>query len=181
MSLDDISYIENLPFDARDRMLILLVHEGAKPACSMRADYKSSNDPISFFSVSEEAEMNERLGSIGLASACGEHSMKTVKGDLMFKTLYVGHDKNCLDALLSASTVSEYGKAFGFPETAIEVLDGKRGRHSHYYSDVPFEITRFAGYVTSDDNWREELKTAQKWHDVTKTVSPKIYDEFMRW
>ena len=82
-------------------------------------------------------------------------------------------------AILFGSTPSsseELGKYMGYPQSSVDAYMGKIEKFGN--SD-PFEDinTGFLEYCLSKDNWREEIKTAQRWEEALRTKAPAFYQE----
>lgn len=97
--------------------------------------------------------------------------------------ILIGRSKEDLDFLVQAlETKSDelLGRAFGFPETAIEAFVGKKEKLD--ISKLSKEIREsdavlFSSPTLSENNWQEEIKQGQSYADFIKKISPTIYEE----
>lgn len=187
--------IDKLPISDMEKVDLTLVCAGVKPATII--DVYTFNHPDRtryVYALPEEIirKVVRDLQSIGIPYLLGTLELQdngyTIRGDEKFKnppierfSIYVGKDQNWLKRIKEAATDEELGACYGFPETAIEAYGGKRKRLP-YDAKLPDELkteTRFADFVMSEDNWREEVKTGKQWGKTIRELNPRLYDRIV--
>ena len=180
-----ISIIEEMPLMIGDRVRILLTYRNVKPASfvDLFDPNRDTNKPDSYDLPKQvEVELEHNLARVGLQYLKRDRAIVVGEDEIfMQRSLYFGRDKESLTRLLTAHSPSEFGIAFGFPQSAIEAYIGKRKRfHGQFPEDISNDTLRFSEFVKSADNWREELKTPQQWADVTRSSSLYLYQTYMQ-
>jgi hypothetical protein len=114
---------------------------------------------------------------------------KAVGEDPPFESqnIYVGltqHDVQQLKTATETKDRHKMGEIYGFPKTAITAYCECENPPTDMLEirDLPPEISQssyapFCQFALSPLNWREEIKTAQKWRDTIHTYSPTLYEE----
>ncbi|MBU2539557.1 hypothetical protein KJ786_00115 [Patescibacteria group bacterium] len=98
------------------------------------------------------------------------------------KDFAIGKDEQSLKNILQAKNQIEFGKAYGYPETAVRVYV-RPMEHSFMRWELPADVKQsdfypFIMFRVSKENWREEIKTAQKWAEVVRMNSQKLFEEY---
>ena len=192
-----IRNLEELPLTADDKMNLLLTKAGLKPASEINLIIKSwyEGGITEHMTDREVQETIDIIKESGLLFQLGEkiiekESYQTEKEPSTEKfyereqmKVLISRSKENLDFLIEAlKTKSDelLGKAFGFPQTAIEAFVDKREKLD--IGALPKEVREsdavlFSSPIISKDNWQEEIKQGQIYADFIKKVSPKIYKE----
>ncbi len=125
------------------------------------------------------------------------------EGMIQFPVFYIARTQSEADELKRLFEVENdelkfyerLGELSGFPQTAIKAYGEylRMGRPTEGGPllnirtgvDVPKEIliqdsATFIQFRLSRDNWREELKTVQKWSDEIKQVDPQLHKKLVK-
>lgn len=180
-----------------DKVNLLLTKAGLKPASEINliikseyenkiTEHMSEEDIQKVLNIIKESHLPFQLKEKEII----KESYRTKKEPKIEKfyqreqmKILIGHSKDDLDFLIKAleSKLDElFGKAFGFPATAIEAYMGKREKLD--FSILPKEIREsnamlFSSPTLSRDNWQEEIKQGQQHADFIKKISSRIYEE----
>ena len=191
-----IKEVEDSVFSIDDKVNILLVKAGLKPASLVSIDVKVWNDQEVERSVPKElAEKSSKmLEKSGMALMRTEpeftYEYEKPDGTLApynheFISFLIGRDQESVNALATALESGDdelKGKAYGFSQTAIDAWLGRRATLDR--AQVPPEISESPAYLftpgkLSVDGWQEEIKEGQRRADFIGKVSPRLYEEFM--
>jgi len=184
-----ITLIEDAPLRLEDRVEWLLVCLGEKPATDVKLYDLHNCSPEGEFILSQETEqrLKEQFSRLFAATpayyAFGTKARSNcilkmnINGEDYFPWVevlpgYVGRDAESLALLKNAKDDSGRGRAYGYPDTAIDAFLGNRPRSNH---PSPFKI--LSGFVFSEDHYEEELETSRRWHDALKKASLRLYGE----
>lgn len=205
---EKIKTIENLPLEDCKKIEMLLVLAGAKPATEieiypkdihllskewLKMD-KTEREEIDPQRVKEFEEILKKLGLLYEVSdleIVKTGSLIDEKGqerqiNLARIDILIAKERQSLDLLKKAYETKDdemFGRAYGFPETAIEAY--KKGGHfgamdlSEEERKKNKEALAFCGFRLSKDNWREEIKIGEKWAKIIKNLSPELYNRWM--
>lgn len=205
---EKIKTIENLPLEDCKKIEMLLVLAGAKPATEieiypkdihplskewLKMD-KTEREEIDPQRVKEFEEILKKLGLLYEVSdleIVKTGSLIDEKGqerqiNLARIDILIAKERQSLDLLKKAYETKDdemFGRAYGFPETAIEAY--KKGEHfgamdlSEEERKKNKEALAFCGFRLSKDNWREEIKIGEKWAKIIKNLSPELYNRWM--
>lgn len=175
------------------------------------SEQKDQISPLDNEYISSIQQSMEKLGFVTeMSSWIDEHNSFATdeNGDVIFdqitkteystvKTLNVFKDKSAqelfdkikvLDNMGDDEQYKTYtqilGELYQFPPTAISAFSDDEERVQRW--ELPNEIRKhdyyhFATFIFSRSNWREEIKTAEKWAQTVKDFSPKIYEEYLKW
>jgi len=69
------------------------------------------------------------------------------------------------------------GQLLGYPETAIEAFLGERPKKQKPQWGLSWDMLPFTYWVFSEEHFKEELKVAQRWRDVLREASPRLWAE----
>ena len=197
ISPEFVKEVEDSVFPLDDKINILLVKAGLKPASLISIDVKVWNDEEIEQSVPKELaeESSRMIEKSGMAFIRREkpeftYEYKKPDGTLApynqeFISFLIGRDQKSVEFLARALESGDdelKGKAYGFSQTAIDAWLGKRVVLDK--TQVAPEISENPAYLftpgkLSADNWQEEIKEGQRRADFIKKVSPKLYKEFV--
>lgn len=197
ISPEFLKKIEKSKLVIDDKVNLLLTKAGLKPASEIKLIIKSwyEGEFTEHMNEEETKEALEIIEKSGLPYQIEERKIieekywtkkepeieKPYKREQM--NILVSRSKKELDFLIGALKSKNgelLGKAFGFPETAIEAFMGKREKLD--VATLPKEIREsdvmlFSLPTLSKDNWQEEVKQGQLYADFIKKTSPVIYEE----
>lgn len=100
--------------------------------------------------------------------------------------LEVTIDRKDLNFLISnnfADNVS-LGQLFGYPESAVVAFDPQNPSETLDTGEIPVEVRQAEWFELlcfrlSKENWREEVKTIEKWYELLKKYAPKLLKEYI--
>ena len=197
LSPEFVKEVENSAFDPQDKMYILLVKAGLKPAAAVSFNARvwghgkderyvpeditqESTDMIENSGLFRKIEANggDRLGFTTPEGEDVEYNREHV-------SYLIAHTQEDLDRIVLATEQENaelMGKAFGYPETAVDAFSNKKQLLN--LDDLPKNVREspamlFCKFQLSVDNWREEIKQIQDWADFVKQTSPRIYNEMV--
>jgi hypothetical protein len=93
-------------------------------------------------------------------------------------TLLVARDEVWLEKMKHAYNTRDdelQGECYGFPASARQAFSEGHNVISPNSIDAPAEVKAFTKFMLSPDHWQEELKTAERWSERVKELSPKLY------
>ncbi|MDD5291525.1 MAG: SDR family NAD(P)-dependent oxidoreductase [Patescibacteria group bacterium] len=184
-----LEWIKGLKLSFEDKISLLLMLKGIKPACAVSGEIDTS--PIGLFSQVEEAETRvlptteqiEYLRSIGVNMPEPEVEFSKshkVKSTIIAKTKEILDELEQLQNQLKKmpnprhpkyyETHYKIGKLFGYPESCL----AKLGTATDDKIKVPEHLRPLKQFVFSKDNWEEELKTLESWYEQIKDLIPEI-------
>jgi len=157
------------------------------------ADAKSALSAMGLFSVgSKDIEREPYVENEG-----SDHPVNFLGGKGM--EFYVSPSKETAEKLQKlwdgndeVKDAREMGEIYGFPPTAVEAYGQffEQGFHKGFQNremtieqeELPKEIQdqdymAFAQFRLSKNNWREELKTAERWAKKVKELDPALYEK----
>lgn len=192
-----VKEVEGSVFSLEDKINILLVRAGLKPASFISIDVKVwNNDKVERSvpkeSAEESSQMIERSGMAFIRYQKPEFTYEYEKPDGTlapynheFVSFLIGKDEESVDSLARALNSGDdelKGKAYGFPQTAVDAWLGRRAELDR--AQVAPEISESPAYLftpgkLSADNWQEEIKEGQRRADFIERVSPRLYKEFI--
>jgi len=166
---EEVEKIESAPFSIEDKINLLLVKAGVKPASEISA----LNNPEL---IQEIKSLFTNLGLVG--------DIEESKIDKRIVDILISQNQANLENLETARrNQSDFarGIALGYPATAVaDYFNEKPGimrwslpqyiKEEKYYPFIRFRLSR--------DNWEEEITTAKKWANAVKTNSPKLLEDF---
>ena len=177
---ENIEKIESSPFNIEDKINILLVVAGVKPASKITVE----NNPILI------QQIKEIIDSLGLPfdykqalfSDKVEDFAAEKKGSMM--DIFVAKDQKSLEDLEEAwKQQSDFsiGLASGYPASAVE--NYFHGGPGYMRWELPEDVKvedyyPFIRFKLSQGNWENEIKTAIQWADAIRSNSPKLLEEF---
>lgn len=191
-----IERIESAPVVGIDgKVGLLLLKTKDKPVSDIEVRGEAWNDGEGRKVVSEDdiAKVEELIRDLGLVfkkekpTEMRWSSVGNSEEDIIFEniTIHVGKDEESLKKILSAKTSQEYGEAYGYPQTAVELFN--RGPDDDGNTLMRWELPEeemksdyypFIMFRMSKANWREEVETAKKWAQAVKRNSPKLFQEY---
>ncbi len=190
-----IEMLERLDYLApSEKATILCVLAGARPAAFLTHEYHSDQDrnysQASF--QSDIDKLQELLHEMDIATKIVTETDTNERDGFLhiYTDICVGKDKDSLDKLLAARTLSgkdenvwdvTMGEALGYPPTAIEAYRSKKFLHARDFPEAiqDHPLRRFLTFCLSPDHWREELDFIKPWAEAVKHLSSRIYAEMM--
>lgn len=182
-----------------DKMNILLVTEGLKPASIIYLKTKEENGWTGdkFERTEDEVQRNiSLLDRLGLFHTQGKKEVQKASWKKGAKKRFtedenleilIGNTQEELDDLVKALDAKDnkaIGLALGFPPTAVESFSQHGGaekmmdKRKIKKEATPEELETLAfTFFALSDNWREELKQIKPRVDFIRKVSPRIYSE----
>ncbi len=177
-----------------EKIELLLVLLGEKPVGTLEiyGDYKKAGSKKyekdrEAILLSEVDKAKNLLDEIGLHYVISGNDMQKITdsdGRVIVSqdsiTLYVARDEEKLVNISGTISHEDSGRLFGFPETAIEAFLDKKEKMPR--EELPDEVRNsecypFLQFVVSRENWPQEIKTAERWAEVIKVNSPKLFEE----
>ncbi len=188
--------IENSDLDIQEKVELLLVLQGLKPATEIAIyseewkkgkgekeialqDLKTVEDLIQKLGLYWRALEGKIVDSIIADRKSGEFNKRK---EVNFLVAGSNQSLELLEKAYQDEDMKLFGKAYGFPDSAIEAACGGGemvSQNKLLDQGVDKEVIAFARFGLSRNNWKEEIKTAGKWAKAVKSASPKIYAEFM--
>jgi hypothetical protein len=176
---EQVEKIESAPFHIQDRVDILLVKAGVKPAAL-----------ITELDIPENAqrleELKELLDGLSLPNNFEKSVFHIENTDGQFEkkivNILIGKDLQRLEDLEKArdekSAIAE-GLALGYPASAVSTYVDKSPsimrwelpedvKGEYYYPFIKFQLSR--------SNWPIEIETAREWADTVRTNSSMLFD-----
>ncbi len=200
LNLEMVEMIESAPLDIFQKMEMILVKSGLKPATTIElwsSPWEKGSDDKNLVDVNELSKIKNMLEKLELdtkisdpeideyfqiVEAQPENEIAMCREKI---TVFYGSNKAFVDRLAQAKkdlNDKEMGISFGYPETAIEAYVGEKEGMTRQELPDKIKKTDFFPFiqfgVLSKDNWREEIKTAEKWANAVKANSPKIFNEY---
>ena len=199
-----VERLENTPLRIDDKVELLLTWKGPIPArdISIATESWKEDEPPKHLAPKRVELLEELAKDMKLSYILSPKQI--VDGEYFYKTedgqerlgkqeeviLYLAKKKENLNLLMKAIKIENdqlLGQVYGYPESAIKAYrkENETGKKETIeVSDLPPEIQKqdsvaFARFKLSKDHWQEELKTGEKWAEVVKETSPKLYDEFI--
>ncbi len=185
-----LEWIRSLELIFEDKLSLLLVLKGIRPACIIS---EVNVKPLDLFSKIEEAETRmlpteeqiEYLKSIG-ASISSHGLARAREANIKEKGTIVAMTKEILDGLEQArkqlkeinnprhpkyhETHYTIGKLLGLPESCLANEDHTTDDKIH----VPDHLKPLKCFLVSKDHWEEELRILEDWFEQIKDLIPKI-------
>jgi hypothetical protein len=146
------------------------------------------------------------LEKSGMAYFVGDKSSSKTEGGGIFEEveIIIGQTKEILDKILEIESrmltaqqtengnydeeknkqdQADFGLALGYPSTAVEAFINEAEPLDENF--LPQEVKQsdaylFCQYQLSENNWQEELKTAQEWADFIKKTSFNIFEQYRK-
>ena len=194
---EEIKRIEGSKMDINDKINLLLTKGGLKSASKIVLVIKTQQDEGSTEHMNE-AEVQEALSIIqasGLPYRFKDREViresyrtKTDPGVERFfrreqMEILIGRspeDLKFLERALESKSDEMFGKALGFPPTAVEAFVGKRKRLNRH--SLPKDMQQsdgilFSSPTLSQDNWEEEIKHGERRGEFIKNISLPLYHE----
>ena len=188
--------IERSPFTLRDRVECALVYLCEKPASTIILAGPTSPNISQCASISsnrikvgERLPKKVKLHSETIHIGPSLTSMKkTDEGyvasyrDVVF--IHYAKDASVLESLVQGQRLGDdtlIGKAYGFPDTAIQGFLGIREPLvKPFVLGTPVDYFTF--WVQSQEYFKEEIaSTSVRWHNAIQQKSPKMYREIKQW
>lgn len=203
ISPEFVKKIEDSKLTVDDKVNLILTKAGFKPATELFLTIKNWDGEKVFEHMSEDdvKKIIEIVKESGLPNAIGGRKIvaqqfEMLDGTTRFSTfdqmhILIGRSEEELEALKAAFPRGEYeeaedpeafGKALGYPPTAVEAFVGKRERID--IKSLPKEVQEsdamlFSSPTLSADNWQEEIRQGKRNADFIRSLSPKIYEEMV--
>jgi hypothetical protein len=183
------------PFSV-DKINILLVASGLKPASDVRFSIREENGvtgnkfELSEKEIEENLSLLKKLGIYFIQPKRKVEESRWRKGAKKEVTeseeieILIGHTQEELDLLVKAWGTGDHralGRALGFAPTAIEAFaKGDKLDESIMPREIQTsEAMNFNPGRLSADHWQEELEYYQKWAEYIRRVSPNLYDQMI--
>ncbi len=204
LSPEDLEIVKSIEefnwLSSRDKIFTLLIWRKLKSASPVSLITSSPEAVSEFKSVLKKAH---------LLSQAGPTITSHMRGLNPGMIYYVANNQPDLDLLPEVwfgdhekdpHVYRSIGRMCGFPQTAIDLydkftkLDGmerteimqkivlsplEKAEKIKEEKMSPEVLTFALLFYMSRDNYQEELKTAQRWADEIKLVSPKIFNQFV--
>lgn len=188
-----IEGIENALIDIQDKIDMILILKDLKPASdiSLYSEEWLEGEEEKEINSKKIEEIKSLLKKNGLLYEPFEEKTidwyvdkdgQKVRKEKKFIIAKNEENLNLIKKALETGDEELFGRAYGFPQSAIEAYLGKRKIiDSNKLSGKikQQDALAFSKFKLSKDNWQEELKKAKEWADAIKETSPKIYNEFM--
>ncbi len=185
-----VRIIEQSPLHIDDKIELLLVYAGTRPATVIHLQYHASHDRERRESVFYRDDHPEKISRIvkriGLPHKLDERECLEIvdpyNGEITavdIVSLYVARDQKTLGRMINAYKRlddEEMGRCFGYPETAIQAYTGKRPVFEKDFHH-PHHQGYFFQFLQSMDFFREELETGNMWYETVRRLSPKLLAE----
>jgi len=174
----------NLFIVFRDSLDLVLVSEGEKPASH-----------IDFWKIPEESEeefqrkVNQLTALLEARGLSFHTERKTVEGrdgnPVERVGFSVGRSEEELQKFTDADQIEDYdermvayGRALGYPETAVEAKPDELIKWYELPDNVVFnEEVHSSPFGMSREHWQEEIETAREWASVAKEAAPRLYEQ----
>ncbi len=197
MELRRIEAIENSNLSIIDKKELLLVYLGEKPSLwfPIRCSFHENDEEEKEDANRRALEMRRNIESVleELDNIFYEiNDFETKKEDGKIEKGFdciVGHSQENLSNLKSSFEIpssEKRGIALGYPESSVKAYLSDDDEVFDVEEDTPelsalekeeIEKTlKFGGFGLSRKNWREEIKIIERYRDVIKKKSPKIYN-----
>lgn len=173
-----IEEIENMPWSpslsSGDKLDLLLMKLGCKKATSiiMHRESKGANKAL---------EM--QLKKLGFSCAWRSDNQFINIGCI---ELIVGNDEASMKLLFTDGPKrhENYGELSGYPESAIAAFNTNDMSQMLQDADMPAEVKNEDWYellhfALSKSNWREEIKTVEKWYELLNQYAPKFLETYI--
>ena len=176
LSPEIVKEIENLEMIDQNKVLLIVTASGLKPASIFATGIGLEIDSPKIENITSV------IKKLNLKFEVKKRKFRIEK-EKSYIEIIVANNLNNLKFLSEAARGDSdelLGRACGLPKTAIEAYIGKREALDR--EKLPDEIkksdaVRFCFFKLSADNWPEEIKQGQKYADLVKRISPKIYQE----
>lgn len=195
MSYKKVKIIESLDLYLRDKIDLLLVYAHQKPATTIDVFDWNNYDADTGTCLHSQKKLSEtirKLNKLNLAYKVEdldrfEASSGEIFGEpdiemLIIERTPINIAANCenLERLLHAYKTGdeyEFGRMYGFPETAIQAYHGERPVLMTFLdSNNPEDF--FTSFIFSADFFKEEyISTSLRWYNTVKRLSPKLMKE----
>lgn len=186
-----VEVISHLPIDLESKIELVAILIGEKPATILHAMIDESE--------TRKALLQEFLNDIakaGLLLELGQKEFFDPSGyiqDGQYHTdgrgyhrvpVFIAKTRRNLKAIATASTDEEFGKLYGFPETAVMAYVGK-GNYTRFSMPWSMKIAgpdhyTFLGFVLSMENWHEETDQVRKVFEAIKKAAPGLVEKWVR-
>ena len=188
-----IELIEDSPFSPQDKYKLLLVHLGARQACTVSiasgiwrrgGDAKEidtervldANQTLQHISAVYEA--NQPLTNQALPTAPKKQGKRLQE----VMTFLVARELNLLVKLKQAIRANDYvnlGYLYSWPRTSIDAVtyEGVIALNRLATATIMTDPVRFLDFPLSQQNWPSELARVQDWVNLVQRNSPVIYQQ----
>jgi hypothetical protein len=164
-----------------DKINMLVVSLGLKSAGCVGAYFDAADDVAYQELVAEIEEVTAILKKLGLVFVL-VHSPDDGDG-LDGIVLFYGKTSRDLERLLAVrrSNDLQFGRAVGFPDSAIEAFVQDRERkcfrgEKFWPAEVKSSVyAKYQPFLLSRAHWREELKLIESWVEAFKQKAPYLY------
>jgi hypothetical protein len=188
-----VEEIENSTFDFIDKVPILLVGAGLKPAALIYPTTREGADGSWIkFTDEEIEEQRNLLRKIGFLKEGRRINSKAEWTDgrathfEQTEFMFANSPENLerLAAAIREHDEREIGLALGYAETAVDAYSSGELLSPADEAKLPEEVATSEAYVfnpgrLSAEHWRDELAQYQKWAEYIKKTSPIIYNKMM--
>ncbi len=177
-TIEEIKQLECI--DTRAKLELVLILLGEKPTSEMSVI--TDND--------EKTAKELKNTLIGMNFEC-DLSSRTLEGVdnsvVHIWELKVARNSDDLQNLLTTQDPKMFGRLYGFPDTATnEFLKEQAGEPARLLclGELPEQVQSseyapFCQFAFSQDHWREEIKTPQRWSEVAKQHAPELHASFL--
>jgi hypothetical protein len=184
-----LEFIRGLEISLRDRISILLVLKGIKPACMVDGEVDAG--PLGLFSETREVKTHilpstaqvEYLKSLGIdmpepvIEDRGTPVTNVAKGkDVLDELTRLEEQLRGMGGVHNAETYDihyKIGKLLGYPESCLGKLGTKYAADENEI-EIPDHLQNLSKFIFTKENWQEELKTVEKWYEEIKDLIPQI-------
>lgn len=193
--------LEKIHLNIEIKIEFLLVWKGEKPATEISIATKSwkEGEPPKSLDSKQVEEMEKLIKDMKLfyntapkQVVDGEYYYITKDGQEKLEKkeetiFYLAKKKENLDLFIKALKGKDdklFGQLYGYPESAIKAYIEKGEKME--ISKLPSKIQRqpsvaFTRFKLSKNHWQQELKTSQRWAEITEKTSLKLYEKFINY
>lgn len=176
--IPDIEKIKQLEgIDIYAKIELILIYLGEKPTTEIRIASDMENKMY---------DIQNAINAIGFESHLITRNISCDESPRWVYEIKVARNRTDLTELLDTNDPRVFGKLYGFPETAIEAFARERtGEPVHLLclEELPIEVQEspYAPFcqLAFSENWREEIKTPQRWSDVILQYAPELHATYL--
>jgi len=189
-----VKLIENTSFSIDQKVDILLVYAGVKPATlidlvqdeywsEQRVDTAEQNEELIESALKLFNKLKLKSRSLDFELFPYIVKTETENNGIYYKErtpLIISRSEEIVNRFEKAIRLDdqrEIGRCFGYPETAIQAYLGERDAFIGDFYEHNCVEEFFTGFIFSKEYYLDEIKTSKRWHDLVKKLSKKIYKE----
>jgi len=179
--------LERLPLDLADRVNLLLVYAGEKPATTLDFCLSKDGEPFIQYDLEPHQRIKKAekiLSSLKLPYQQGDIITLGGYAKIELISLHIAQEQKLIDLLITARLDLDHfeiGRLYGFPKTSTEAFLGIRERNYSTRLRDGNPAGYFTPFVFSEDNCQEEFRTTSlRWHDTIKRIAPRVYEEIRK-